>query len=160
MEIIFKYIDNNLPDNMIDKLGYVLLGFVALVLPGLMLSLVIYPKKESFDAWQRLAISVGLSALVDVYIAVVLSWPGFKLLAAVPFFAGVFVFSGALAIVAYFRGGLQVISAYKNSLIGSLRKARVPAQEQVPPAEKPREELDERKEPTNKVITEEGEKVS
>lgn len=145
---------------MIDKLVYILLGFISLILPGFMLSLVIYPKKESFDPWQRLAISVGLSALVEVYIAVILSWPGFKSLAEVPFFASVFVLSGVLAIVAYFRGGLQIIFTYKNKLIESLRKARVPAQEQAPPAERYKEELEKEKEPANKVIIKKGENLS
>lgn len=54
-------------------IGSLLYGAAALLLPGLLLSLVAYPGKEQLDPPSRLAMSLGLGVLLDVYLGFLLA---------------------------------------------------------------------------------------
>ncbi|MDH5443552.1 MAG: hypothetical protein OEX16_04525, partial [Hadesarchaea archaeon] len=75
---------------MLDVLAYVLFGLFLLMVPGFLFTLVLYPRRESLDFWQRMGVSLGLGVLVLIYLGFVLVQPSLKMLTLVPFVLAVF----------------------------------------------------------------------
>ena len=115
---------------------YIPLGLVLLIVPGFLLSLVLYPKREQLDFWQRVAVSVGLSVLVLIYVGFVLARP--QLLRPGPFFGAVFAVCVFFALLARLRGGFEVLAAYWRAVVPVLQRLKPPPRPEVqPPEEKP-----------------------
>jgi len=135
---------------MLDVLVYVLLGLFLLLVPGFLFTLVLYPRRESLDFWERIGASLGLGVLVLIYLGFVLAQPGVKMLTLVPFVLAVFGTCLILAFIAYWRGGLQVAIIYgrwlmrkisrlryARALMRKISRLRPPKPKPVPPEEKP-----------------------
>ncbi|KUO39574.1 MAG: hypothetical protein AVW05_04280 [Hadesarchaea archaeon DG-33] len=120
---------------MLDVLAYVLFGLFLLMVPGFLFTLVLYPRKESLDFWQRMGVSLGLGVLVLIYLGFVLAQPGLKMLTLAPFVLAVFGVCLLFALIAYWRGGLEVAIIYERALMRKISKLRQP--KPVPPEEKP-----------------------
>ncbi len=122
---------------MLDVLAYVLFGLFILMAPGFLFTLVLYPRKESLDFWQRMGVSLGLGVLVLIYLGFVLAQPGLKMLTLAPFVLAVFGVCLLFALIAYWRGGLDVAIIYERALMRKISKLRQPKPKPVPPEEKP-----------------------
>ncbi len=122
---------------MLDVLAYVLFGLFVLMAPGFLFTLVLYPRKESFDFWQRMGASLGLGVIVLIYLGFVLAQPGLKMLALAPFVLAVFGVCLLFALIAYWRGGLDVLIIYERALMRKISKLRRPKPKPVPSEEKP-----------------------
>jgi hypothetical protein len=96
---------------------YIILGCIVLFVPGFLLSLLFYPRRNDLDFWERVGVSVGLSVLIAVLIAVAVAQPDFKMLKAVPFFGSLLALSAVFAIIAYWRGSLKwVIGLFRRGV--------------------------------------------
>jgi uncharacterized membrane protein len=84
-------------------IGYLVLGIFVLFFPGFLLSFLLYSDPKSLDAWQRIATSVGLSALADTIVIVILSQPTFSALRLVPFVASVILLCAVFGVILYIR---------------------------------------------------------
>ena len=122
---------------MLDVLAYVLFGLFLLMVPGFLLTLVLYPRRESLDFWQRMGVSLGLGVLVLIYLGFVLAQPSLKMLTLAPFVLAVFGVCLLFALIAYWRGGLEVAIIYERALMRKISKLRLPKPKPVPPEEKP-----------------------
>ncbi|MDH5685495.1 MAG: DUF1616 domain-containing protein [Hadesarchaea archaeon] len=122
---------------MLDVLAYVLFGLFLLMVPGFLFTLVLYPRKESLDFWQRMGVSLGLGVLVLIYLGFVLVQPSLKMLTLVPFVLAVFGVCLLFALISYWRGGLEVAIIYERALMRKISKLRPPKPKPVPPEEKP-----------------------
>ena len=122
---------------MLDVLAYVLFGLFLLMVPGFLFTLVLYPRKESLDFWQRMGVSLGLGVLVLIYLGFVLVQPSLKMLTLVPFVLAVFGVCLLFALISYWRGGLEVAIIYERALMRKISKLRLPKPKPVPPEEKP-----------------------
>jgi len=122
---------------MLDVLAYVLLGLFFLMAPGFLFTLVLYPRRESLDFWGRMGVSLGLGVLVLIYLGFVLAQPGVKMLTLAPFILAVFGVCLLFALVAYWRGGLEVALIYGHALMRKISRLRPPKPKPVPPEEKP-----------------------
>ena len=117
---------------------YIPLGIVLLFVPGFLLSLILYPKREQLDFWQRVAVSFGLSVLVLIYVGLVLAQPGLRMLRSGPFFGAVFAVCVFFALLARLRGGFEVLAAYWRAVAPVFQRLRPPPRPEVkPPEEKP-----------------------
>jgi len=108
---------------MLDIIGYVALGLFLLVVPGFLFSLVLYPKLESLDFWARVGVSLGLGALLLIYVGLFVARPELRMLQFAPFAGVTLALCVALAILAYVRGGAEVVVAYTRAAVRSLRKS-------------------------------------
>ena len=135
---------------MLDVLVYLLFGLFLLMVPGFLFTLVLYPRRESLDFWERMGVSLGLGVLVLIYLGFVLAQPGVKMLTLAPFILAVLGVCLLFAFIAYWRGGLEVAIIYARALvrkISRLRYARAlvrkisrlrpPKPKPVPPEKKP-----------------------
>jgi len=122
---------------MLDVLAYALFGLFLLMVPGFFFTLVLYPRKESLDFWQRIGVSLGLGVLVLIYLGFVLAQPSLKMLTLAPFVLAVFGVCLLFALIAYWRGGLEVAIIYARALMQKISKLRPPKPKPVPPEEKP-----------------------
>jgi len=135
---------------MLDVLVYVLFGLFLLMVPGFLFTLVLYPRRESLDFWERMGVSLGLGVLVLIYLGFVLAQPGVKMLTLVPFILAVLGVCLLFVFIAYWRGGLEVAIIYERALmrkisrLGYVRalmrkisRLRPPKPKPVPPEEKP-----------------------
>ena len=136
---------------MLDVLAYVLLGLFLLMVPGFLFTLVLYPRKESLDFWERMGVSLGLGVLLLIYVGFAVAQPGLKLLEAGPFVGAVFGVCVVLFVLAYLRGGLGVLIAYERATMRIFRKfvprrppkPPEPEQPQPPQPEQPQERAPE-----------------
>lgn len=124
---------------MIEKIGYILLGCFLLLLPGFMLTLVLFPK-QGLDFWSRIALSVGFGAMALIYIGVVLGRPELRMLRFAPFMGAVLLFSAACGAIAHFRGGLKIPAAYARAAMRVLRRPKPPQPPPPPQAQPPAEQ--------------------
>jgi len=122
---------------MLDVLVYVLFGLFLLMVPGFLFTLVLYPRRESLDFWERMGVSLGLGVLVLIYLGFVLAQPGVKMLTLVPFILAVLGVCLLFAFIAYWRGGLEVAIIYERALMRKISRLRPPKPKPVPPEEKP-----------------------
>ena len=135
---------------MLDVLVYVLFGLFLLMVPGFLFTLVLYPRRESLDFWERMGVSLGLGVLVLIYLGFVLAQPGVKMLTLVPFILAVLGVCLLFAFIAYWRGGLEVAIIYERALMRKISRLRYvralmrkisrlrpPKPKPVPPEEKP-----------------------
>jgi uncharacterized membrane protein len=127
-----------------------LLGAFVLIIPGFLLTLVVYPKVGSLDFWERIAVSLGFGTLVVIYIGVILAKPEWKMLRLWPFAGGVLLFCIVCGIVAYLRGGMEVVVAYKRTVVRGISKLRPPRPKPAPPEELPPEEKPPEEKPPEK----------
>jgi len=122
---------------MLDVFAYVFLGLFLLMVPGFLFTLVLYPRREGLDFWERMGVSLGLGVLVLIYLGFVLAQPGLKMLNLAPFVLAVFGICPLFALIAYWRGGLRVIVAYKRALMQKVSKLGPPKPKPAPPEKKP-----------------------
>ncbi len=135
---------------MLDVLVYVLFGLFLLMVPGFLFTLVLYPRRESLDFWERMGVSLGLGVLVLIYLGFVLAQPGVKMLTLVPFILAVLGVCLLFVFIAYWRGGLEVAIIYERALVRKISRLRYvralmrkisrlrpPKPKPVPPEEKP-----------------------
>lgn len=122
---------------MLTVFAYVLLGLFLLMVPGFLFTLVLYPRRESLDFWERMGVSLGLGVLVLIYLGFVLAQPGFKMLTLIPFVLAVLGVCLLFVLIAYWRGGLGVAIAYERALKQKVRKLRPSKAKPAPPKEKP-----------------------
>lgn len=140
---------------MLDVIGYVVLGFILLALPGFLFSLVLYPNLESLDFWTRVGMSLALGAMLVVYVGYLLARPELAALQLGPFVAGTAVLCVVFAVLAYFRGGFEVIIAYARAVRGIFRKFKLPKPPLPPKPEQPEEKPKEQ--PAEQPLEEKGE---
>lgn len=107
---------------MLDVVGYVLLGLFLFIAPGFLFSIVLYPKNESLDFWTRAGISVALGAMFVVYAGYTIARVGALQLG--PFVGLTLVLCIAFGVLAYIRGGFEVIVAYKRGAFRRLRRLK------------------------------------
>lgn len=131
---------------MLDVVGYVLLGIILTMMPGFLFSLTLYPKLSNFDFWVRMGVSLALGALVISFIGFGVARAG--MLELGPFVGVDLALCVAFLVVAFFRGGFEVIGTYAR---GGLRYARAApklfrklklpkrAKPPTPPLEQPKE---------------------
>ncbi len=120
---------------MLDVFVYALFGLFLLMVPGFLFTLVLYPRRESLDFWERMGVSLGLGVLVLIYLGFVLAQPGLKMLTLVPFVLAVFGVCLLFTLIAYWRGGLEIAIAYERALMQKISRLRPP--KPAPPEEKP-----------------------
>lgn len=87
---------------MTETILYGLLGSVILLLPGFLLSLIVYPEKGQLDGPSRLMVSFGLGVLLQLYLGIFLAKLG--LLFFLPFFLSTLLLCFGLGLVAWMRG--------------------------------------------------------
>lgn len=114
-----------------------MLGLFVLMVPGFLFSLVLYPRREGFDFWKRMGASLGLGVLLLVYVGFVLAQPGARMLEATPFIGAVLTACVVFTILAYLRGGFEVVTAYERAVMGTFRKLGPSKPPQQPPAPQP-----------------------
>ncbi len=122
---------------MLDKIAYVLLGLFILMVPGFLFTLVLYPRRESLDFWERMGVSLALGVLVLIYLGFVLAQPGLKILTLVPFVLALFGVCLLFAFIAFWRGGLEIAMIYERALMRKISRLRPPKPKPVPPQEQP-----------------------
>ncbi len=120
---------------MLEAIGYIILGLILVMVPGFLFSLVLYPKIERLDFWARMGVSLGLGVMLAAFVGYSIAMPGIKALYLGPFVIVTLVLSIILGILAYLRGGLIVITKYKDWATKIFLK--VPKEG---PMEKPKEE--------------------
>lgn len=89
---------------MVGKMIWILnliVGAVVLLFPGLLLSFLLYPEPESLDFLERIASSLGLSALIDMIIVVILAQSALRALQIVPVLGTIFAFCGICGILIF-----------------------------------------------------------
>jgi len=89
-------------------------GILAIMAPGFLASLSVFPRPEDLDFWKRMGVSFGLGLLVMIYLGFALASKG--LLVSKPFFAGLLISCGVLGFLALVRGGFRVVSHYLQYL--------------------------------------------
>lgn len=82
---------------------YIILGILVLFFPGFLLSFLLFSGKGRLDFWERIAVSVGLSAFVDMLILTILAQPMFKALRLAPMIGSVAVFCAGCSILIFLR---------------------------------------------------------
>lgn len=109
---------------MLETAGYVILGVFLVLLPGFLLSLVLYPKRENLDFWSRLGASLGLGAMIAALVGYVISMPGLSSLSLESFALATLIVCIILAIAVFLRGGFGVLSWHKTKILCKLRKQK------------------------------------
>jgi len=123
---------------MLEAVGYVVLGLVLLMVPGFLFSTVIYPKVENLDFWARMGVSLGLGAMVAAIVGYVISIPGVSTLSLGPFVMTTSIVCVVLAIIAYLRGGLIILSAYAGHILKIFRRPKTKQEPQTKTTEETR----------------------
>lgn len=82
---------------------YLIVGALVLFFSGFLLGFLLYGGSQSLDFWERLTVSVGLSALVDMLIVTILAQPPLSALRFLPFIGGVSVFCGVCGVLLFWR---------------------------------------------------------
>ncbi|HDI12661.1 MAG TPA: hypothetical protein ENF64_00930 [Hadesarchaea archaeon] len=127
---------------MLEIAGYVILGVFLLMVPGFLFSLVLYPKLESLDFWSRMGVSLALGVLLLIYVGYFLAKPEVAMLQLWPFVGLTLGVCAVLAVIAYFRGGFEVLLTYTRPLFRVIKKfkprSRKPSTQPMP--ESPLEE--------------------
>jgi len=125
---------------MLDIIGYVLLGVFLLMVPGFLFSLVFYPKLKSLDFWSRAGVSLGLGVMLLIYVGFFIAKPELSMLQFAPF-AGVTVgLCVVLAVLAYVRGGAEVVIAYTQAVVRFFKKSGASKPSQTPAPSQPKPE--------------------
>jgi len=90
---------------------------VVLFVPGFILSFLLFPGKERLDFWERIAASVGLSALTNMLIITILAHPTIKALRFTPVIGTILLFCAACGAILAFRkeSSQSFQSFFKNS---------------------------------------------
>jgi uncharacterized membrane protein len=123
---------------MLDIIGYVLLGIFLLIIPGFLFSLVLYPKLENLDFWSRAGVSLGLGAMLLIYVGFFIAKPELRMLQPAPFVGVTVGLCAALAILAYLRGGAEVVLAYTRAVVRFFKsKTSKPSRTPAPSQPKP-----------------------
>ncbi len=122
---------------MLDVFVYVVFGLFLLMVPGFLFTLVLYPRRESLDFWERMGVSLGLGVLVLIYLGFVLAQPGLKALTLGPFVLAVFGVCLLFSLLAYWRGGLELAIIYERALMRKISRLMPPKPKPAPPEEKP-----------------------
>jgi hypothetical protein len=117
---------------MLRTVGGILLGCFMLLAPGLILTLLISPKRGSLDFWKRAGMSLGLGVLTVVFIGVILALPQFRMLRLAPFTGAVLSSCVVFGIFAYLRGGFEIPFHYLKAVYKSI--GRLKPAPQVPPS--------------------------
>lgn len=127
---------------MLDIIGYVLLAMFLLIVPGFLFSLVLYPKLGSLDFWTRVGVSLGLGVMLLIYVGFFIAKPELRMLQFAPFVGVTLGLCVVLSVLAYLRGGAEVVLAYTRAVVGFFRKFRAPKTNQpsVPSQQKPEEQ--------------------
>ncbi|KXB08060.1 hypothetical protein AKJ58_01030 [candidate division MSBL1 archaeon SCGC-AAA385D11] len=89
---------------------YVIFGALIFLVPGYLLSLIIYPGREDLDPWERVGTSIGLGALIVVLTVTLLAQPGIRALQFLPFLAVIVLFCVVCVFLIYQRGDLDRLS--------------------------------------------------
>lgn len=121
---------------MLEVIGYVVLGLFLLMAPGFLFSLILYPKLESLDFWSRMGVSLGLGVMLLLYAGYFLARPELAMLQLGPFVGLTFGVCAVLAIVAYFRGGFNVLFVYLRPISKIFKKFK-PLKPPKPPVSSP-----------------------
>ncbi|MBC7219728.1 MAG: hypothetical protein H5T49_06340 [Hadesarchaea archaeon] len=122
---------------MLEAAGYVIIGLILVLVPGFLLSIVLYPKRENLDFWSRAGTSLGLGAMIAALVGYVISMPGLSVLSLGSFVMGTLIVCIILAIIAYLRGGFGVIFWYKTQILCKFRKQRKETDAQTKTSEGP-----------------------
>ncbi len=130
---------------MLDIAGYVILGLFLLIAPGFLFSLILYPKLESLDFWARMGMSLALGVMLVIYVGYFLARPELAMLQLAPFVGLTVGVCAVLVVIAYFRGGFEVIIAYTRVVMGFFRKFKPPKPPQPPIPPPPEPSQEERK---------------
>jgi uncharacterized membrane protein len=93
---------------MFEVVWGTLAAFFVLFVPGLTLTLVLYPKPGKVDVWERAALSLGFSVLVLIYTGVIFAMPQIKMLSLVPITGTLVVFSVVCVLIGYMRGAMAL----------------------------------------------------
>jgi uncharacterized membrane protein len=120
---------------MIDAALYVILGVILLMVPGFLLSTVLYPRVDRFDFWTRMGASLGLGTMLAVIVGFSIAMPGISALSLVPFVEVTAVLCIAFAVLTYLRGGFKVVSAYRDGFLRIVRPKGPPKHEETVKAE-------------------------
>ncbi len=123
---------------MLDIIGYVLLGIFLLIVPGFLFSLVLYPKLENLDFWSRVGVSLGLGVMLLIYVGFFIAKPELGMLQLAPFVGVTVGLCVVLAILAYLRGGAEVVLTYTRVVVRFFKsKASKPSRTPTPSQPKP-----------------------
>jgi uncharacterized membrane protein len=136
---------------MLDIIGYVLLGMFLLIVPGFLFSLVLYPKLENLDFWSRVGVSLGLGVMLLIYVGFFIAKPELRMLQLAPFVGVTMGLCVVLAILAYLRGGAEVVLVYTRAVVRFFRKSRVSKPSQTPVPSQPKPEKQARPHPGKKA---------
>lgn len=82
---------------------YLILGIIILFVPGFLLSFLLFPGPKDLDVLERIAASVGLSALIDMVVITILAQPSLSALQFVPVVGSIFAFCGVCAVFLFLR---------------------------------------------------------
>ncbi len=87
-----------------------LVGLLIILAPGFLFSLVLFPRPEDLDFWERLGASFGLGLIALIFVGFFLA----KYLGLLwrPFLGLLLISSGVLGFAAFLRGGLLVVYRY------------------------------------------------
>lgn len=122
----------------LDTVAYVIVGLLAVGVPGFLFSLTLFPKLGDMDFWTRVGSSLGLGAMLILVEGYALA--RLQSLVLGGFIISTAVTSGILLASVYIQGGAGVVSAYWNGFIRGLRGLRAklkPVIEKVRPKPKP-----------------------
>ncbi|GEM_PF-748747 len=145
---------------MLEIAGYVILGVFLLMAPGFLFSLVLYPKLESLDFWSRMGVSLALGVLLLIYVGYFLAKPEVAMLQLWPFVGLTLGVCAVLAVIAYFRGGFEVLLTYTRPLFRVIKKFK-PRPRKPPAQPMPEPEVGEKLErETGKSVQREEPQVS
>jgi uncharacterized membrane protein len=120
---------------MLEIVGYVILGLILVMVPGFLLSIVLYPRRENLDSWSRAAASLGLGAMLAALVGYVVSIPGLSSLSLESFTMATSLLCIVLIIMAYLRGGFAVLRGYKGRLLRGQQKGETAEEPQARPPE-------------------------
>jgi len=120
---------------MLEIVGYVILGLILVMVPGFLLSIVLYPRRENLDSWSRAAAGLGLGAMLAALVGYVVSIPGLSSLSLESFTMATSLLCIVLIIMAYLRGGFAVLRGYKGRLLRGQQKGETAEEPQARPPE-------------------------
>jgi len=123
---------------MLEAVGYVILGLILILAPGLLLSTLLYPKRDSFDFWKRIGVSLGLGAILAAVVGYVIAMPGVGTLSLGSFVIATLILSAIIAILSYLRGGLGTIFSYIDAAKNVFRRQKAEQEPQIKTPEEPK----------------------
>jgi uncharacterized membrane protein len=125
---------------MLEIIGYVLVGMFLLMVLGFLFSLVLYPKLGNLDFWTRVVVSLGLGVMLLIYVGFFIAEPELRMLQFGPFVGVTLALCAVLAVIAYIRGGAEVVIAYTRAVVRFFRKFRVHKPPQTSTTSQPKPE--------------------